>query len=261
MRLALLGAIILTFTAARPANCDQPIVDLELVLAVDASGSINRTEALLQREGYVAALTDPEFLSAISRGARGRIAVTYLEWAGADQQWQVVPWAIIATAEDAERFAAQIPAPRIVNQRGTSIANAALFGLSLLDDNAIDGARRVIDISGDGPNNGGATLALARSEAVRRNVTINGLPIIGGDQAFPGIVDYYRDCVIAGDGAFVLPAGDMSEFAASIRRKLIFEVIGETGSDQPPATLAAGADCLIGEKNRNRWIDRFFPKL
>jgi len=155
-------------TAAAPPN-----VDVELVLAVDMSGSMDMEEARVQRSGYVQALRHPEFINAVKGGYLGRIAIGYFEWAGMVNEASVVTWQVIEGAEDAETFAARIEARPIGTRRGTSISNAIIFGTSLIDTNAFSGARRVIDISGDGPNNTGPPVAPARNEAVSRGIIIN----------------------------------------------------------------------------------------
>ncbi len=248
---------------ARPAAAEE--VDFELVLAVDISASMNADEARIQRQGYIDALSDPEFLRAVKRGGRGRIAISYVEWAGAGQQWLTLPWTVIDSAQSAQAFAERIPMPRDINQQGTSIANGIRFATAEIERNGYDAPRRTIDISGDGPNNAGTQVRLASDDAASRGITINGLPIINHDGSdFAGIDRYYADCVIGGPGAFIIPVQSMAEFATAIRRKLILEVIGAAETSPQGALLAhpaASADCLIGEKHRNRFIDRFLPSL
>jgi hypothetical protein len=260
------GTSVVVFLAAfcvamsvHPAAAET--VELELVLAVDVSASMNPAEAEMQRQGYISALTDPDFLRAVRSGADGKIAIAYLEWAGAGQQRLSVPWSIIDGEESARAFAARIPPIAAVNQQGTSIANAIDFAAAEISRNGYEGVRRTIDVSGDGPNNAGGQVELARDDAVRYGITINGLPIINAEGGgFTGVDHYYADCVVGGPGAFVMPAATMAEFASALRRKLILEVIGRT-QDAPLIRPARSSDCLIGEKRRNRYIDRFFPQL
>jgi hypothetical protein len=242
-------------------------VDMELVLAVDISGSMNKAEAELQRRGYVEALTNAVFLRAIRDGQLGRIAIAYVEWAGADQQWPTVPWEVIDSEASALSFAEKIRRPRDVNQRGTSISAAIDFSANAILDNGYRGRRMVIDISGDGPNNIGRPVLVARADAMERGITINGLPIINTDDSyFDGIDSYYSDCVVGGSSAFLLPARSMSEFASAIRRKLILEVAGPSernrnGDLTERATYSSGSDCLVGEKLRARYIGNIYPEL
>ena len=259
---AIAVASFLAITLA--ATTRAAAVDTELVLAVDISGSISPAEAEQQRQGYVAALTDPVFLQAIRQHQIGKLAISYIEWAGADQQWIAVPWTVIESEATARAFAARIPRPRQVNQRGTSISAAIDFATSAILNNTLHGRRLVIDISGDGPNNVGRPVLAARAEAEAQGIIINGLPIINTDDDYFGGLDrYYSDCVVAGPGAFLLPAPTMAEFASAIRRKLILEVIGAAAPNlrQPGISPAAQTDCLIGEKLRERYLGKYYPQL
>jgi hypothetical protein len=254
--LALSGSPIQS--AAMPAD-----VDVELVLAVDMSGSMDMEEARVQRSGYLQALRHPEFINAVKGGFLGRIAIGYFEWAGLVNEASVVNWQIIDDAEDAEAFAAKVEARPIGTRRGTSISNAILFGTKLIDSNAFSGARRVIDISGDGPNNTGPPVAPARNDAVERGIVINGLAILIRPSVSTGPLDqYYAECVIGGPGSFVLPVHEAEDFAVAIRQKLILEVSGV--APRPMLSLAAGepvADCMIGEKLLPGFLDRVYPEL
>ncbi|MFD1328673.1 DUF1194 domain-containing protein [Mycoplana ramosa] len=225
-------------------------VDLELVLAVDISGSMDLEEAQIQRAGYVAALTHPEFLAAIREGFNGRIAISYFEWGGIIGQNSQLPWSLIATADDAARFAELIRKRPFASLRGTSLSAAIAYGSKLFDANGFAGARRVIDISGDGPNNYGAPVTPARDAATALGIVVNGLAIMVRPSAGFGPLDrYYADCVIGGPGAFVMSVQEPEDFAMAIRRKLVLEVSGR----QSPASFVPAADrtdCLIGEKMR-----------
>ncbi|THK37679.1 DUF1194 domain-containing protein [Ensifer sp. MPMI2T] len=241
----------------------QADVDVELVLAVDMSGSMDMEEARVQRSGYLQALRHPEFINAVKGGLIGRIAIGYFEWAGLVNEQSVVSWQVIDDTEDAEAFAAKVEARPIGTRRGTSISNAILFGTNLIDSNAFSGARRVIDISGDGPNNTGPPVTPARDGAISRGIIINGLAILIRPSVSTGPLDqYYAQCVIGGPGSFVLPVHEPEDFAIAIRQKLILEVSGLP----PPPTLqltatTPGADCLIGEKLRPGFLDRIYPEL
>lgn len=230
-------------------------VDVELVLAVDASNSMNENERSIQRKGYATALRDPNVLKAIRQGRTGTVAVTYFEWAGSGSYRLIVPWRRISNYGEAEAFAAAILRSGDESMRRTSVSAAIDIGASLFDGNGFDGERLVIDVSGDGANNSGRPVDLARDEAVGRGITINGLPLMTntGDMAIYDIADidaYYANCVIGGPGAFSIPVKSWDEFPAAVRRKLVLELSG-------PAMLAGriyqaaarpAYDCLIGEK-------------
>jgi hypothetical protein len=240
--------------AGRPAASEE--VDLELVLAVDTSGSVDPVEARLQRGGYVTAFTDRRVVDAIIRGTMGRIAVTYFEWGGPSLQRILVPWRIIDGPESASAFAAAIEDNNFISWRGTSISGAIDFAVPLFDANAFEGMRRVIDISGDGVNNGGRWIQVARDQAVARGIVINGLPIVGDgpgqggggggdfDRGFawrsnvPDLDRYYEENVIGGPAAFVVVAKDFGAFADAIVAKLIREIAGTDG----PTRVYAGSE-------------------
>jgi len=202
-----------------PARAEA--VDVEIVLAVDSSGSIDRREFQLQREGYIRALTDPKVLDAIGQGKLGAIAITLFEWSGPGFVNEIVPWTRIAGAGEARQTAAVIAAePRQIFGGGTAVG-AAIHHAASLFGRAFDGARRVIDVSGDGMNNRGTPAEVARDAAVAAGITINGLPIEGEEA---NISAYYRENVIGGPGAFLIVARNFDDFARAIRDKLIKEI-------------------------------------
>jgi hypothetical protein len=215
--------------ASLPAQALE--VDLELVLAVDISRSVDDEEAQLQRQGYMQALTDKRIIDAISSGALGRIAVTYIEWAGSQYQQTVVEWAVIDGPDSAKAFALKISdAPRVA-EMWTSISGALIYGAAKFDNNGYEGKRRVIDVSGDGRNNSGPDLAGIRDAVVKRGIVINGLPIMSERPNFgrPPERDldiYYEQNVIGGPGSFMVPAHDFPDFARAVRTKLIKEISG-----------------------------------
>ncbi|MBI1985717.1 MAG: DUF1194 domain-containing protein, partial [Rhodospirillales bacterium] len=182
------------------------------MLAVDISGSIDREEAQLQRAGYVQALTDQQVVRTIKAGKLGRIAVTYVEWAGTHYQATVVDWTVIDGPASAGAFAQKLAAAPIHTQMWTSISGAIEYGMVKLRQSTNPGRRRVIDISGDGPNNDGDPVTGLRNRAVAAGIVINGLPIINdrpspwGMLPMPNLDLYYEDCVIGGNGAFLLVA-------------------------------------------------------
>jgi hypothetical protein len=237
-------------------------VDVEIVLAADVSRSMDFAELKIQRDGYSAALSDPAFIRAVEAGMLGRIAITYVEWAGQDRQSVVADWQVVDSAESARAFALRVKATPRDSARGTSISGALDFGLRAINLNAFKGLRRVIDVSGDGPNNAGRPVLLARSDTVSAGVTINGLPLlVPGATVIDNLDDYYADCVIAGPGAFSLPAHGIADFAQAIRRKLILEVSGISPETPELVKAAAPVDCMIGEKLRLQYFDRYYPDL
>lgn len=233
-------------TAAMAAGQE---VDIELVLAVDVSRSMDLDELQVQRSGYVEALRHPDVIKAIQTGLVGRIAVTYFEWGGDVDPAARVDWQLIETAEDAAAFAAKVEASTVNRLRGTSISSAIGFGGGLFEQNAFQGMRQVIDVSGDGPNNRGLPVIAARDAALASGIVINGLAImIRPSSAIVALDQYYADCVVGGPGSFVVPVDKVSDFAAAIRRKLVLEISGTM--PEPRVMPAATTDCMIGEKLR-----------
>ncbi|HEX5506949.1 MAG TPA: DUF1194 domain-containing protein, partial [Pseudolabrys sp.] len=206
-------------------------VDVELVLAVDVSYSMDPDEQALQREGYAMALTSREFLQALREGANGKIAVTYFEWAGPSDQKIVMPWRLIDGPEAADAVAAEISRAPYRRASRTSISGALRFAKPLFDSSGYRGLRRVIDVSGDGANNAGEHVVPVRDEILASGITINGLPIML-KRPYPGTMDmadldvYYEDCVIGGPGSFVVPIRDRAKFIEATRTKLVLEVAG-----------------------------------
>ncbi|MGF1625697.1 MAG: DUF1194 domain-containing protein [Alphaproteobacteria bacterium] len=250
----LLAVTLATVPAlAQPAGGDMP-VDVELLLAVDVSGSMDPHEHAVQREGYLQALRDPGFHAAVGAGMHGRIAIAYMEWAGPSAQVVVIPWRAIDGPASAGDFADALEASRIAPIRGTSISGALVFGTSLFEGSGFAGTRRVIDVSGDGANRGGPAMAATRDAVVAAGFTINGLPImIRPTLAAVPLDVYYRDCVIGGPGAFMIPVAEAEELAAAIRRKLILEVAGLQPSRIVPAQAAEPVDCAVASIGQPMW--------
>jgi hypothetical protein len=232
-------------------------VDLELVLAVDVSLSMDYEEQRLQRDGYVSALRDPAIEKAILTGPRGRIAVTYIEWAGAAVQRTVLDWTLLDSPESIEAFAERLAAVPITRARMTSISASLEYSARSIDTSPFIGDRRVIDVSGDGPNNSGPLVKEARAAVLAKGIVINGLPIIVRPSNIGGFFDiraldvYYAECVIGGPGSFMIPVRDRTEFATAIRKKLILEISGlEAPAPIVPVQLLQdqSTDCTIGEK-------------
>ena len=239
---------------------DRP-VDLELVLAVDVSGSIDIEEAELQRQGYLSAIRHPEVVEAIRGGRLGRIAVSYVEWAGDLHQRTLVEWSEISDAESAAAFAGALERQLVQTQLWTSISTVIDYAAQSFEGNGFQGRRRVIDISGDGPNNSGGYVVAARDRALDVDIVINGLTIINGRPGrygyppLPNLDLYYEDCVIGGSGAFVVVADGFGDFARAILRKMLLEIAGKT----PPAPLMRLANdrirppCNAGELQLRSW--------
>jgi hypothetical protein len=249
--------------AAAPGRAQTVVaVDAEIVLAVDASASVDGSEREVQRQGYQLALRHPDFVRAVGVGRHGRIALSYFEWSGQVQRGALVPWRVIGTAADAVEFADAIASLPITSFYGTSIARAIDFAADSIRDNAFDGADRIIDVSGDGPNNIGPPVAAARDRAVAEGITINGLPILLRPSRSVARLDrYYEDCVIGGVGAFLLPVQTAEQLAPTILAKLILEVSGTRPEALVPAALDAPMDCLAGEKHRRERLAPFYPGL
>ncbi len=211
----------------------QTVVDLQLVLAVDASGSVNDVRFELQKQGYAAAFRHPRVLQAIRSGMHGSIAVTMTQWTGPALQVQAVPWTHLKDQASLLAFAAAIEkAPRELYSGGTSISGAIDHAMRLLPGAGYRGLKRVIDISGDGANNRGRPVTEARDEAVRAGVIINGLPILALE---PFLDTYYFNNVIGGPGSFMIPAESYERFADAVLRKLVLEI---AWNEQPFASPA-----------------------
>lgn len=214
---------------AMPARADDGGVDVQLVMAVDVSRSVDEDEARLQREGYRAAMIDPRVVAAIGGGTQGAIAVAYVEWAGFGYQQLVLPWTRIADAGGARAWSERLAASPRQSLSWTSISGALMFSRRVLAECPWEGTRRVIDVSGDGVNNQGPPPEDERDRLVDEGVVINGLPIVNDRPNF-GIVPsrdlepYYRNSVIGGPGAFLVVAEDFVAFGDAIRRKLIQEI-------------------------------------
>jgi hypothetical protein len=227
-------AIAFAFPAAAQRDSGQP-VDLALVLAVDASGSVDQFRFELQKQGYVAAFRHPRVIGAIQSGPTQSIAVIMMQWTGPALQVTAVPWTKISDAASANAFADKIAAaPRALFGGGTSISGAIDTAMALLFDNPFKATRRVIDISGDGSNNRGRPAAQARDEAVRAGVGINGLPILALE---PDLDRYFEQNVIGGPGAFVIAAKNFETFGDAILKKLIAEIAGVLPEKRRTAAL------------------------
>jgi hypothetical protein len=265
-------------------------VDVELVLAVDISQSMDEDEHTLQRMGYVEAFRHKDVINALLSGPEGRIAVTYMEWGGTYDPYTLIPWTIIDSGKAANAFADKLADEPITSEQRTSISNALIGAVRLIEGNDIASHRRVIDVSGDGANNSGPPVEDTRDQVLKRDITINGLPIVLNKPKQYYDIDhldrYYKHCVIGGPGAFIAPVFSLQQLSATIRKKLVLEIAGleadpapQPGS--PPVQFADAApgpgdsptlsrvqlkipaektDCFAGEKamgGGGRGFDRF----
>jgi hypothetical protein len=254
-------AVLAAPSTPRLAQGNVANVDIELVLAVDVSYSMDPDEQALQREGYVGALKSPEFLNALHSLGQGRIAVTYFEWAGVNDQKIIMPWRLIDGPEAADAVAAEIARAPYRRASRTSIAGALIFAMPLFGAGEYRGLRRIIDVSGDGTNNQGPPVAMLRDQALEKGITINGLPIML-KRPTPGTMDienldvYYEDCVIGGPGSFVIPIKEREQFKEATRTKLVLEIAGRTPKERmrPASADAPRISCTIGERMwQQRW--------
>jgi hypothetical protein len=256
--LALLMLIAGTVLPHRSWAQTETEVDLALVLAVDVSRSMDDDEQKLQRDGFVEAFRSPVVHEAIRKGVLGRIAVVYIEWSGANEQTVVVPWTVIEGPERAVAYSDRLARAPIGRIFSTSISGAIDFGMKLFGESGVDPIRRVIDVSGDGPNNTGRVVTLARDDAVAQGVTINGLPFMLKRPTGYGDIEnldfYYEDCVIGGQGAFIVPVREARHFAEAIRTKLVREIAGQITPEPliKPAQERERMNCRIGEIQRQQ---------
>jgi hypothetical protein len=284
----LIGGFALAALGAASAQAQAQAlrrVDLELVLAVDVSRSMDEDEHTLQRNGYVEAFRHKDVINALVSGPEGRIAVTYMEWAGDYQPRQIIGWTIIDSEKASRAFADDLAAIGIYGERRTSISTALYEAARLIEQNDIASHRQVIDVSGDGANNAGPPVVEARDAVLKKEIVINGLPILlnqGRDtNGFGGrgvdidrLDRYYKQCVIGGAAAFIAPVYNLNQLSATIRKKLVLEIAGlQIETDTAPGTApvqfaeaeppaAPGivrvqlklptepADCFAGEKAR-----------
>jgi hypothetical protein len=244
-------------------------VDLELVLAVDISQSMDQEEHEIQRNGYVQAFRHKDVINALMSGPEGRIAVVYMEWAGDFEPFVTIPWTIIDSEKSALAFADKLANEDVFGEQRTSISTALIKATELIETNDIASHRQVIDVSGDGANNAGPLVEPVRDAVVERGITINGLPIMLNKPMEFYDIDhldrYYKHCVIGGDSAFIAPVFDLKHLAATIRKKLVMEIASlDVAPEAAPIQFAQAkafgvkrvqlklptekTDCEIGEK-------------
>ena len=261
---AFVGGDVAGFAAPSPnpraADTRQSSVDVELVIAVDVSYSMDMDELAVQREGYAQAIVSKDFLQALRAGPGRKVAVTYFEWSMSGDEKVIIPWRVIDGPESADAVGAEIMKTPVRRGSSTSISGAINFAVQLLQANPYRGLRRVIDISGDGPNNDGAPVTGARDAALAKGIIINGLPIMVKQPSYlttdiENLDLYYEDCVIGGPGAFIMTIKDHEKFQEAIRTKLVLEVAGRMPERPivPASEREPRVSCLIGE---NKWRER-----
>lgn len=240
-----------------PSKAADTEVDVQLVLAVDVSRSMSPRELEIQRRGYAEALVSEEVISAIQSGLLGRVAITYIEWAGTFSQRIVVDWSLVSNRAEAQVFADKLTAHFEDSLRRTSISGGLEFSANLFQQNGYISNRRIIDVSGDGPNNQGRPVVIARDEVLERGIVINGLPLmtdegVGGFLSIDDLDEYYRNCVVGGPGSFVIPVLSWEQFPTAVRQKLVLELAYREDVNDRELTVINASDptydCLIGEK-------------
>jgi hypothetical protein len=262
----LTAGLLASFSLAAPsrlllAQVTAIPVDTELVLAVDVSYSMDPEEQQIQREGYIEAISSREFMAAIRAGTHGKVAMTYFEWAGPEDQKIIVPWRAVEGPETADAFAGEIARAPYRRASRTSIGGALMFTKPLFAASGFRGLRRVVDVSGDGPNNSGPLVVPQRDDLVAAGITINGLPLMlnrpnSFSMDIANLDIYYEDCVIGGPGAFVIPVRERAQFKEAIRTKLILEIAELTSAPRIQRVQARQPriSCTVGEQMwRDRW--------
>ncbi|MCB1460553.1 MAG: DUF1194 domain-containing protein [Nitratireductor sp.] len=258
MRLFVAALAICFGLFAAAARAQQP-VDLELVLAVDVSRSMDFDEQLIQRKGYAEAFRSREVIGAITSGLHGSIAVTYMEWAASSLTRVIVPWTVIDSEASSLAFADALDQQLPQRLSRTSISGAMDAAEMLFADSGFSGMRRVVDISGDGPNNEGLPVTVSRDRLVGNGIIINGLPLMVRPSSYgygiTNLDEYYEDCVIGGPGSFMIGVRNWDEFPQAVRRKLVLEIAGSVPRVERAALMAPvqdkgrpTVDCLVGER-------------
>ncbi len=252
-------AFLLVFLGISVQAEAQTEVDLALVVAVDISFSMDTEEQALQREGFAQAFRSRLVHDAIRGGLLGKIAVTYMEWAGSSDQKVIIPWTVLDNSESLMAFADRIASTPLHRAQRTSISSAIDFSVKLLEESNVTAMRQVIDVSGDGPNNQGRMVVQARDDAIAKGITINGLPIMlrkPGYLDIPELDLYFKECVIGGQGAFMVPVRERDQFIEAIKTKILLEIADRTRTEPLFERIQSipSANCLSGEMQwRDRW--------
>ena len=225
--------VVLTLVALAPASAlraaSPQAVDLALVLAVDASMSVDESEATTQRAGYIHALRDKRVGQAIRGGPIGRVAITYVEWSSPYHQSIIIPWRVLASEKDAQALADELEKTKYTPGSTTSISGGIDFSVKLFRSSEFEAQRRVIDVSGDGYSDFGRNVVESRDDAVKAGITINGLAIMTPRPSWrqptpPDLDTYYRDNVIGGPGSFYLSIKTIEDFSRAVLQKLVLEI-------------------------------------
>ena len=228
----LIAAFLLVVTEPSRVDAQTPVA-LELLLAVDASSSVDGDEFELQMTGLAEAFRDPGVLAALEQTWPRGIAVALLQWSQESEQVEALDWTLIRSAADAQTFAQTLDeTPRYVGGGATAVGTAIATGADWIESNGFEGERKVIDVSGDGQANEGIPAAVGRAGAMKRGIVVNGLAILNEE---PKLARYYLAGVVGGPGSFLLTADDFDDFKRAIRRKIYFEIAG------PPIADAGGA--------------------
>ena len=236
--IVLAGSMFALATLPAPAAPSNPIqVDVKLIIASDMSHSIDDVEAKTEREGIADVFSDPEVIRTIENGPLGRIAVMMLDWAGYQDQRVMIDWTVIRDKASATAFAAKVKLlPRPSGLR-TSISSALERSFEILNDSdrEIVATRKVVDVSGDGPNNDGVSLQHIHDTTAKNGIVVNGLPIMDtqSDSYFPDLDKYYDACVVSGAGAFLIVVKSYKDFGSAMRRKLVREISFDDRQNRP----------------------------
>jgi Protein of unknown function (DUF1194) len=254
--LCVLAAGWLMLASPDPTRAQEP-VDLELLLAIDASGSVDGREFDLQRQGIERAFSDPDVIAALAAYAPSGVAVGLMQWSGRRQQVMAVDWTLVRDAASAAAFGAAVGRVERWILGETAIADALAFAVDRLQGNRFAGARRVIDVSGDGATNAGGDPAPLRDAAVALGITINGLAIVN---EAPVLDIYYAEHVVGGPGAFTMVAKDYVDFVDAIRRKLLREIEGAgLAGGGGGRTIFAMQPQGTGDPRRPGWLRALQP--
>jgi hypothetical protein len=242
-RTVLMGSLAALSAGVPQAWADGTIVDLQLVMAVDVSRSIDEVEAELQRRGYIEAMTSDRVIDAILSGEQKSVGICYVEWAGTHYQETVIDWTLIDSAAAAHRFADRLSEAPRTSQSWTAVGAALAFSAQRFDTSPFTSRRRVIDISGDGRTNDGPPAELVRDRLVAQGFVINGLPVMMGRSNFGRPPDaaldkYYEENVIGGPGSFMIVATSFDDFGRAVRSKLIREISAIPPTDRPRSSTA-----------------------
>ncbi len=236
MRRAVLGLGLVLGLIFVGAPAKAVPVGLELLLLVDVSGSVSNTEYNLQKTGYINAFQDATIQANIAT-ITGGIAVSYAEWSGAGQQAQLVGWTQITDAATANAFAAAISGTSRAFGDLTAPGSAINWGVPLFNNNGFEGARLVIDVSGDGVKNDGADTSTAAANALASAIRVNGLPIGG-----TSLQNWYQANIVTPGGGFLVAASGFADFENAVKSKIGREIKGVP----EPATLALFGIGLVG---------------